>query len=132
MAREEAIEARLGEIMSSSMITSEAMKRLASVSGSLDMLQPLLALGNDNPDSNIVQVLCATIQQSMDVKYMQRTLIDGKFVALSEVINTKIANLGDEIRLTIDEVKRTYALRKDLQEVSGELGSFVKDQDFLK
>lgn len=132
MDREEAIEARLGEIMSSSMINSEAMERLASVSGSLDMLQPLLALGDNNPDSNIVQVLCTTIQQSMDVKYMQRTLIDVKFVALSEVINTKIANLGDEIRLTIDEVKRTYALRKDLQEVSGELGSFVKDQDFLK
>jgi hypothetical protein len=132
MNREEAIEARLGEIMSSSMITSEAMERLASVSGSLDMLQPLLALGDNNPDSNIVKVLCTTIQQSMDVKYMQRTLIDGKFVALSEVINTKIANLGDEIRLIIDEVKRTYALRKDLQEVSGELGSFVKDQDFLK
>jgi hypothetical protein len=108
------------------------MKRLAIVTGSLDMLQPLLALGDKNPDSNIVQVLCTTIQQSMDVKYMQRTLIDGKFVALNEVINTKIANLGDEIRSIIDEVKRTYALRTDLQEVSGELGSFVKDQDFLK
>jgi hypothetical protein len=111
---------------------TEAVEKLIQLSTKLQLLQPMFDLSESDSDTTIIDKLCNAVKDGLDEKYMPRTLIDGKLQALNEVLNLKILSVSDDFKRQVDIDKRNFAIKKDIQDLKGELAGMVSDADFVK